>query len=90
MQSWKSFTSKEANRILGYSGRFWMPGYFDRFIRDEEHLAAVRSYILENPVKAGLCERAEEWRVGSASRAPGGERPGQRPAHRPAHPGERV
>ncbi|MEW6212531.1 MAG: DUF1156 domain-containing protein, partial [Acidobacteriota bacterium] len=33
--SWKSFTSKEANKILGKQGRFWEPDYFDRFIRDE-------------------------------------------------------
>ncbi|MDS4068648.1 MAG: transposase, partial [Candidatus Competibacter sp.] len=66
VQSWKSFTAKEANRILGRSGTFWMADYYDRYIRDEQHLAAVRSYIRENPVKANLCSEAEGWRFGSA------------------------
>jgi REP element-mobilizing transposase RayT len=66
VQSWKSFTAKEANRILGRNGKFWMADYFDRFIREERHLAAARSYIRANPVKAGLCNREQGWRFGSA------------------------
>ena len=66
VQSWKSFTAKKANQILGQTGKFWMADYFDRYIRNEDHLTTVRRYIRENPVKAGLCERAEEWRFGSA------------------------
>lgn len=66
----------------GWHSRGYHP-HFDRFIRDEEHLAAVGGYIRENFVKAGLCAAAEEWGFGSAS---GEGRPGQRPAH----PGERV
>ena len=73
VQSWKSFTAKEANRILGRSGKFWMADYYDRYIRDERHLAATCAYIRGNPVKAGLCEREEAWRFGSAW---GGERAG--------------
>jgi putative DNA methylase len=66
VQSWKSYTAKEANKILGSSGTFWMADYFDRYIRNETHLAAVRSYIRENPVRARLCATAAEWRFGSA------------------------
>ncbi|MCK6554325.1 transposase [Candidatus Binatia bacterium] len=73
VQSWKSFTAKKANQILGRTGKFWMADYYDRFVRDEKHLTAVRQYIRENPVKAGLCNRAEEWPFGSAW---GGERAG--------------
>jgi len=75
VHSWKSFTAKEANRILGRSGEFWMPDYFDRFIRDEKHLAAVREYIRNNPVKAGLVEKPEDWKWSSAC-----EDAGRRPA----------
>jgi REP element-mobilizing transposase RayT len=59
--SWKSFTAKEANRILKRSGRFWYPDYFDRYIRDERHYANAVNYIHKNPVKAGLVKRAKEW-----------------------------
>jgi putative DNA methylase len=66
--SWKSFTAHEANHLLGREGAFWMPDYYDRFIRDEAHLSAVQRYIRNNPVKAGLCATAEEWVWGSARR----------------------
>ncbi len=68
VQSWKSFTSKAANAMLGRTGTFWDRDYFDRFIRDDGHLAAVVRYIEDNPVKAGLVERAEDWPWGSARR----------------------
>jgi putative transposase len=68
VQSWKSFTAKQANAILGRTGTFWDRDYFDRFIRDDGHLAAVTRYIEDNPVKAGLVGRAEEWAWGSAQR----------------------
>ena len=68
VRSWKSFTSRKANLLLGREGMFWMPDYYDRFIRDEAHLSAVRRYIRNNPVKAGLCATPEEWLWGSARR----------------------
>ncbi len=67
IQSWKSFTAHEANKHLGRSGDFWMPDYFDRFIRDAEHFAAEVEYIHQNPVKAGLVSAPEEWRWSSAA-----------------------
>lgn len=66
VHSWKSFTAKKANTLLGSSGEFWMREYHDRFIRDDEHLAAARNYIEQNPVKAGLVGDARQWRWGSA------------------------
>ena len=68
IHSWKSFTSKQANKILGRSGQFWMEDYFDRYIRDDNHFAALTDYIEGNPVKAGLARSADAWRWGSAFR----------------------
>jgi REP element-mobilizing transposase RayT len=68
IHSWKSFTAKLANRTLGRAGKFWAEDYFDRFIRDEEHFHRVLAYIEENPVKAGLCSKKEDWPFSSASR----------------------
>src|SRR5258708_15517460 len=59
VHSWKSYTSKEANRILGRKGQFWEADYWDRFIRGETHFAAVGAYIEHNPVHAGLWQRPE-------------------------------
>jgi putative transposase len=66
LHTWKSFTGKAINRLLGERGAVWQPDYYDRFIRDEPHLAAAIAYVENNPVKAGLCTKAEEWRWGSA------------------------
>ena len=66
LSSWKSFTAKEANKVLVRSGQFWHEDYFDRFIRDAEHYARAIEYIESNPVKAGLCAEAADWPFGSA------------------------
>jgi len=63
----KGRTGREANKVLGASGRFWFPEYFDRYIRDSDHLAKVLRYIDENPVRAGLVGVAADWRFGSAA-----------------------
>lgn len=66
LHGWKSYTGKAANRLLRRTGDFWQPEYFDRCIRDEEHLAKAVRYIENNPVKAGLAKSPEEWLFGSA------------------------
>lgn len=66
MQRLKSYTSHEANRMLGRRGHFWNKEYFDRYIRDGEHFSKTLRYIEMNPVKAGLCETPEDWPFGSA------------------------
>jgi len=54
LHSWKSFTAKRANELLGRTGVFWQREYYDRIIRDEEDLERTIEYVLENPEKAGL------------------------------------
>lgn len=68
VHSWKSFTAKEANRILGRMGPLWQEEYFDRFIRDDDHLRETIRYIEQNPVAGGLAAKAEDWPFGSARR----------------------
>jgi REP element-mobilizing transposase RayT len=53
LQSWKTFTSREINRLFGREGRLWQEENFDRIIRDEEHLYRVIQYIGHNPAKGG-------------------------------------
>ena len=66
IHSWKSYTAKAANRVLGRSGAFWARDYFDRYARDGQHFAAAVAYIEHNPVKAGLCAQREDWPFSSA------------------------
>ena len=61
LHSWKSFTSTRANRILGRQGRFWQEEYYDSLVRSDRQFAFYVHYILENPVKAGLCKQWQEW-----------------------------
>jgi REP element-mobilizing transposase RayT len=69
VHSWKSYTANRTNPIVDRNGRLWQPEYFDRVIRDEEHLRAAGEYVRNNPVKAGLVQRAEDWPYGSAARS---------------------
>ncbi len=41
--------------------RLWEVGYYDHVLRDEENTAKVVSYILHNPVKAGLVQRPQDY-----------------------------
>lgn len=67
LHSWKSYTAKRINGLMGRTGPLWQREYFDRYVRDETHYETVAAYIRSNPVKAGLVERAEDWPFGSAA-----------------------
>ncbi len=66
LQSWKGYTSKEANKMLGRAGTFWLDDYFDHYIRDAEHFRRVIRYIENNPTKAGLTRAPVDWLWSSA------------------------
>ena len=61
VQTWKSFTAKQANSALGRGGPFWHKDYFDRFIRDEGYFRRTVDYVENNPVKAGLVSTVSAW-----------------------------
>ena len=66
MKSMKSFTSREANKLLARQGQFWMEDYFDRYVRDINQFRSAIAYIENNPVKAKLCAKPEDWPFSSA------------------------
>lgn len=45
---------------LKRTGHFWQ-GRFGAVAMDEPHLAAALRYVILNPVRARLCDRAEDW-----------------------------
>ncbi|HTG25542.1 MAG TPA: transposase [Reyranella sp.] len=71
VKSWKSFTSRQANARLSRTGAFWEADYFDRYMRNEDHLMRTTDYVENNPVKAGLVDKADDWPWSSASRERG-------------------
>ena len=40
---------------------YWQPGFFDHVLRNEESYAEKWEYVRDNPVRAGLVSRVEEW-----------------------------
>jgi REP element-mobilizing transposase RayT len=66
LQGWKGRSSAEINRLSEREGPLWMRDYHDRLIRDEDHFWNARSYIRQNPVKARLCAKPEDWPFSSA------------------------
>jgi len=66
-KSLKGITAKRANGMLGFTGKsFWQEESCDRLVRDQREFEKIRSYIEENPVRAGLVKDAAEYRWSSA------------------------
>ena len=65
LHSIKSYTSTEANKMLGKQGLFWQHESYDHIIRSEEEFYRIWKYINYNPVKAGLCDKGDGWKWGS-------------------------
>jgi putative transposase len=67
LQTLKGYTAREANRVLGRTGRpFWQAESYDHWARDEKQEQRVKTYIENNPVKAGLVSNAEDYSWSSA------------------------
>jgi putative transposase len=66
MQLIKGGFSFRANKELGFRGEIWQRGYSDARILDDQSFQQHRAYIENNPVKAGLVNRGDEYPFGSA------------------------
>ena len=62
MQSLKRHTARKSNIVLGREGAFWQDESYDHVIRDHGEFERIINYVLENPVKAGLVSKWEDWR----------------------------
>lgn len=56
--------AQHINNRHGWQGHLWQER-FHSFVMDENHLLAAVRYVELNPVRAGLCGRAEDWRWSS-------------------------
>ena len=69
LHSWKSYTSSEANKILGRKGNsFWQEESYDHLVRDDEDMTRCCHYTTMNPVNAKLCACPEDWKWSSLYR----------------------
>ena len=49
------------NKRRGRYGHVFAERFQTRVAATETDILRIRTYVLENPVKAGLCERPEDW-----------------------------
>ena len=66
MHSMKRHTAIESNRLLGLTGAFWQHESYDHWVRDLDELERIIFYVENNPVKASLVARKEDWEFSSA------------------------
>ncbi|PYL10257.1 MAG: hypothetical protein DME33_01490 [Verrucomicrobia bacterium] len=61
MQKWKEWSSKRMARELNVAGRVWHEEFFDHVLRSTESYSQKWDYVKENPVRAGLVKKSEDW-----------------------------
>ncbi|HDS1745913.1 MULTISPECIES: transposase [Pseudomonas] len=61
MCAFKSRSSCALYRAGADRRRIWQPGFHDRALRREQDIRAVARYIIANPIRAGLVQRAGEY-----------------------------
>lgn len=57
----KSESAHRINKALNRTGHVWQDESFDHVLRGDESLRKKAQYILENPVRAGLVARFENY-----------------------------
>ena len=62
LQAVKRFTANSINELLKRKGNLWQKESFDVTIRDAKHMHNAIEYTLNNPVKAGLISKREDWK----------------------------
>ena len=53
-QSWKGWSAREINRLLGRRGTFWQAESYDHIVRDAAEWSVFAKYIRGNPEQAHL------------------------------------
>jgi REP element-mobilizing transposase RayT len=61
LQAVKGATAHMVNKKLGRKGPLWQEESFDHVIRNGENLNAKMAYVLNNPVRRGLVQRARDY-----------------------------
>lgn len=59
MHSWKSYTAKAINKLLGRRGTFWQEESLDHVVRSAEHLARYERYIIGHRDQGAHVERRQ-------------------------------
>ncbi len=57
----KSASARQVNRVLERTGALWQRAYHDHALRNDEDVVTVARYIVANPIRAGLVQRAGDY-----------------------------
>ncbi|MGD0650317.1 MAG: transposase [Verrucomicrobiia bacterium] len=60
IQAFRSLVTRQL-RPLGYPYPLWQSEFFDHLLRSDESYEQKWHYVLNNPVRAGLVRRWEDW-----------------------------
>ena len=63
LAQWVNGLKRAISMALGATKKrpLWQPGFFDHVLRNDESYSQKWEYVRENPVRAGLVVRADEW-----------------------------
>ena len=61
IKMWKSVTARRWAKELKLPPPIWQEDTFDHILRSVESYQAKWNYVRENPVRAGLCLKPEDW-----------------------------
>ena len=63
MRRIKGASAYYSNKLLKRIGQpFWQKDSYDHFVRNEKEWNNIFNYIIQNPVKAHLCEEWKDWK----------------------------
>ena len=57
----KSASAHSVNKLLGRKGPLWQDEFFDHVLRNDENIEQKAHYIIENPVRKGLCTAPDDY-----------------------------
>jgi putative transposase len=66
IRNWCRENASHYTQDFGEGDKFWQPKYYDFVIYNEAKVFEKLTYMHENPVRAGLVEKAVDWRWSSA------------------------
>jgi REP element-mobilizing transposase RayT len=59
--SWMGGLKRAISTAAMRPAKAWQRGFFDHVLRSDESYSQKWNYVHENPVRAGLVEKAEDW-----------------------------
>ena len=59
--SMKGRSAKRINELRSNQGQIWQAGFHDHAIRRDEDLEAAATYLIHNPVRAGIVDNFHEY-----------------------------